>query len=497
MTKNRTEKKSQPTLHGSVSFKLLILTIAFVMTGALVFFVPTLGAVHRSWFDERFSAAHIAAIALKGSPDEEIAEAVREGILQDAGLIAILQQEGGARYLLISPPEIPQISRTIELHQSGAFTHMASALQALFFGKGQIVRASNAPQSEEGGRLEIIFEESALQETLLDYSGTALEIMVAISALTALFLFLSTHRILVRPLKRLISNMAAFREAPENSRLILRARPRHDEIGETEKALADMQIRIHESFHHKNRLAALGVAVNKINHDLRNILSSVQLISDRLQESSDPAVQRIAPRLLAAIGRASALCARTLEYGRFEPSVRKAERIHLRSLVEDAGEAASLPKGGVIRWVNEVPPDLYIEGNPQHLFRILLNLGRNATEAIGRMEEIQDPPGRITVSAEEAAHEGKIHLSVEDTGPGLPEGMGENLFRPFVSGSKGSGLGLAISRELAQAQGGGLTLERSSEKGTRFLITLPHSEKKGAKKRGVKVLPFQKKRKAG
>ena len=61
-----------------------------------------------------------------------------------------------------------------------------------------------------------------------------------------------------------------------------------DEIGTAERELAAMQTELASMLHQKNRLAALGLAVSKINHDLRNLLASAQLFSDRLANLPDP-----------------------------------------------------------------------------------------------------------------------------------------------------------------------------------------------------------------
>ena len=77
-----------------------------------------------------------------------------------------------------------------------------------------------------------------------------------------------------------------------------------------------MQETVRQALRHNARLAALGTAVTKINHDLRNILSTARLISDGLADSEVPEVKRVTPRLLAAIDRAVALCTRTLSFTR-------------------------------------------------------------------------------------------------------------------------------------------------------------------------------------
>ena len=91
---------------------------------------------------------------------------------------------------------------------------------------------------------------------------------------------------------------------------------RQDEIGVAERELASMQRDLYGSLQQKTRLAALGAAVARIQHDLRNILANAKLASDRLSTIEDPVVKRLTPRLVASLDRAVALATQTLRYGR-------------------------------------------------------------------------------------------------------------------------------------------------------------------------------------
>ena len=131
-----------------------------------------------------------------------------------------------------------------------------------------------------------------------------------------MLVFFSLYFIFVRPMRRITHAMISFRDNPEDPSRIISASKRRDEIGITERELGAMQRDIYGFLQQKARLAALGAAVAKIQHDLRNILASAQLASDRLAAVDDPVVQRLAPRLVAAIDRAVSLATNTLRYGR-------------------------------------------------------------------------------------------------------------------------------------------------------------------------------------
>ena len=99
------------------------------------------------------------------------------------------------------------------------------------------------------------------------------------------------------------------------------------------------------------------------------------------------------------------------------------------------------------------------------MFRVLLNLARNALEAMA------EKGGELAFTA--GREEGVTVIEVADTGPGVAARVQGHLFEAFSEGSRGTGLGLAIARELMRAHGGELVLAQTGPEGTRFRITLP------------------------
>ena len=150
------------------------------------------------------------------------------------------------------------------------------------------------------------------------FSTRVLGLSLFISVLTALLVFLSLYFFMVRPMQRITAAMTAFRANPEDPARILHPSSRRDEIGTAERELSTMQHELYGFLQQKTRLAALGLAVAKIQHDLRNILSSAQIASDRLATIEDPVVKRVTPRLVDALDRAVALATNTLRFGKAE-----------------------------------------------------------------------------------------------------------------------------------------------------------------------------------
>src|SRR5262249_51799082 len=149
--------------------------------------------------------------------------------------------------------------------------------------------------------------------------------------------------------------------APENPASIIVPSSRHDEVGTAERELAAMQGDLASMLQQKSRLAALGLAVAKINHDLRNLLTTAQLFSDRLAGVPDPRVQNFAPKLVRALERAIAFCESTLSYGRVQEAPPDRRMIALDTLVEEVRETLALAPDMPIRWISAVERGLMVD----------------------------------------------------------------------------------------------------------------------------------------
>jgi signal transduction histidine kinase len=187
----------------------------------------------------------------------------------------------------------------------------------------------------------------------------------------------------VRPLRRITASMMNFREDPEDASRMISASGRTDEIGVAERELAVLQRTVRQALGQRARLAALGTAVTKINHDLRNILATARLVSDGLATSAAPEVRRVAPRLFDAIDRAVALCTRTLDFSREGAPPLAPRSFPLASLIDEVAPDLGLSEEAMAIEC-AIPPDLMIEADRDQLYRVLLNLARNAVEAGAR-----------------------------------------------------------------------------------------------------------------
>ena len=287
-------------------------------------------------------------------------------------------------------------------------------------------------------------------------------------------------------MRRLTANMIAFRADPENPSLIIPESGRRDEIGTAEQELAVMQRELSSMLHQKSRLAALGLAVSKINHDLRNLLASAQLFSDQLSNLPDPKVQRFAPKLMRALERAIAFCQSTLSYGAAQEAPPERKVIEVEPLIEEVHEALGLTLDVPIRWIVAVERGLTVDADHDQLFRVLVNVARNAMqvlEARGNKDPARDQI-RIT-----GRRDGSVAvIEVSDTGPGVSEKARAHLFQAFQGSTRsgGTGLGLAIAAELVRAHGGDISLVPGTI-GATFSIRIPDRAVDLSSRRGARA----------
>jgi signal transduction histidine kinase len=317
-----------------------------------------------------------------------------------------------------------------------------------------------------------VIDNAPLQKAMWRFSRNILLVSLLILASAAAVVYVTLHYLFVRPMRRITANMMRFRADPEDASRVLVPSHRADEIGMTERELAAMQQDLSSMLHQKNRLAALGLAVSKINHDLRNLLASAQLVSDQLATLPDPRVQRFAPKLMRALERAIAFCQSTLSYGRVQESPPDRRMIDLESLVAEVRDTLGLGENAGIGWIAAIERNLMVDADRDQLLRVLLNLARNAMQAL----EARAPndPVRDQIRFTGRREGAVVMIEVSDTGPGLSPKAREHLFEA-VSGSTrtgAAGLGLAIAAELVRAHGGELRLVEGTM-GATFGITIP------------------------
>ena len=459
----------------TLSGRFLILTTVFVMLAEVLIFVPSVARFRQDYLMDRLERAQIASLALLA--EDMISADLEAELLQTAEVFNVVLRRNQARQLVLSSPIAQPVHATYDLRDPGALELIKDALTCLITREDRVIRVIGEPVRQAGLLIEVTLSTEPLRAAMLDYGVRVLILSAVISVVTALLLFVAVRRILVLPIKGVVRHMQSYANAPEDARTIIKPSASVTELLEAEQALHSLQTQLTGALKQKERLAQLGSAVAKISHDLRNILTSAQLFTDRIETSQDPVVARLVPKLVNSMTRAVTLCETTLAYGRAEEPAPSLAKFELCRLIDDVAETESLAATGHdITIISTVAKGLYVNADFEQLHRVASNLVRNARQAMGFM----DHPGLIEIGAENAID--YVEISIQDNGPGLPPKARDNLFTAFQGAVRkgGSGLGLAISAELIRGHGGTLTLQGSDVDGTRFLIRLPHGAAKSS-----------------
>ena len=468
------EPRAMPGPFSGLSVKLIATITLVILAVEVLIYLPSAGNFRQSWLDDRLRVGIVAARVLDAVPDAmDLPTMLTDNLLHSAGAIAIVYRRNGQSPMLeLAPKTLPRQAVTADMRRTDYPTLIMGALDTLTHGGDRTLRIVG---SSDGGdptsEVEVVMSEAPLHDDLVRYSWSIVLISLIIAVLTAGALYLLVSRLLIDPIRRLTGNMVAYRMAPENAALIIAPTQRKDEIGIVENELAAMETDIFSMLRQRRHLADLGLAVAKINHDLRNTLTSAQLLSDQVVALDDPKIQRLAPRLVQSIDKAVGFAQSVLDYGRQAGAPPKPVPVDLRALVDESAIDADAMRHPGIAYFNDVPDGVTIKADPEQLARVLVNLLKNAREALEAAGDKTAKP-EIRVGFSETAE--RITLSVADNGPGLPPRARENLFVAFEGSAKagGTGLGLAIARELVTAHGGTLSYA-PLEPGARFDLSFP------------------------
>ncbi len=454
-----------------LSGKLLLLTIPLVLIAEILIYVPAIANFRMNRLNDRLAAANTAAMVLDAAPGGMVPESLAREILASIGARAVAIKTGQHRRLLASDELPPTIGRDVDMRTETPWSAIVESLGMLLDTGNEAMRVIG-PAPGGAQFIEVVVDELPLRKAMYRFSSNLFLVSMGIAILTAALVYLALHFLFVRPMRRLTANLIAFHQNPESAASIIVPSQRGDEIGVAERELSDMQRDLVSMLHQKSRLAALGLAVSKINHDLRNLLASSQLLSDQLASVPDPRVQRFAPKLMRSLERAIAFCQSTLSYGRAQEAAPDRRIMPIEPVIEEVRESAGLASDASITWVSALERGLTIDADPDQLFRVLLNLVRNAAQALESQPRGNASTQQIRITGR---REGSVTIiEVSDTGPGVPQKARDHLFEAFQGSARagGSGLGLAIAAELVRAHGGDIHLVEGTI-GATFRISIP------------------------
>jgi signal transduction histidine kinase len=458
------ERFPRPRFLTGMSGRLLALTVCFVMLAEVLVYLPSVARFRKIYLEDQIAKAHLAALALEASPNKAVDDPLAMDLLVHAGAHAIVLKSPHRRMLMLGDRVPSSVDATFDLGRQTFVDWIGQALATLMQRQNRILRVI-APSPRDPGVIEVLLDETPLRRAMYAYSGRILTLSIIISLIAAALVYWVLQWWMVRPMARLTDSMMRFSANPEDEGTTVVPSGRSDEIGIAERELAAMQREVRGALRQKTRLAAVGSAVAKIHHDLRNMLATAVLASDRLAGIDDPEVQRLVPRLYEAIDRAVTLTSRTLDFLREEAPPLRESVFGVRDLLADVERSIRTPDGAPpLLAADGSALDSEIAGDRDQLFRVFTNLALNAAQA-----------GATTMHIDAERVDSRVVIDVRDDGTGIPAKVRERLFLPFAGSGRhhGAGLGLVIAREIVVAHGGVLSLVESGAGGTTFRVELP------------------------
>jgi signal transduction histidine kinase len=469
----------------SLSARLLVLTVGFVMLAEIFVFAPSVARYRVDWLKAHLDSGYLAALALEATPDQMIPDDLEKELLSNAGIEAVILRRDDLKLLLQRDDMPAKVDHDVDLTTFSILMALYEGLSTLTQPHDRMLRVVGMPSMAPDFEIEILVHEHGLAEDMRNFGWRVMGLSLVISFFTAGLVYFALNRLLVRPMRTLTSDMIRFRENPQDQGSVIVPDDRDDEIGIARHELANMQHDLQAMLNQRRRLAALGTAATKISHDLRNALATSMLMTEKLAQSEDQEVRAVVPRLLSSMERAVYISEQPLSFAREAPPTLDIARFTLIELIEEVRDQVLLQNGGESLLAPEsldtakepckakihieLPPELMIEADYDQLFRAFSNLIRNPLDA-GATE--------VTVKLAPANDQNKedafAEILIMDNGPGLPEKAIKNLFVPFAgTGRKGgTGLGLAIARELILAHEGDLRLSATGPDGATFCVQL-------------------------
>jgi signal transduction histidine kinase len=274
----------------------------------------------------------------------------------------------------------------------------------------------------------------------------------------------------IRVLFFYVAAILVNRFAVENRRQVRRLQDLSEKLEETNRQLR----RAEADARRAERLAALGQLSAGLAHEIRNPLGVIKGSADMLSRKvagSEPLVAELAGYISSEVNRLNALVVRFLDFARPSKLELRPERIS--EIVDRALEAAtaSVPDKGVkierqyAANLREIPVDT------QLCEQVFVNLITNALQAMQAQDASFEKTLRLSIAPEASKGEAGVGVIVEDTGPGVPPELREQIFNPFFTSKKeGVGLGLSIVAKIVDDHRGTIRLEENTPRGARFRV---------------------------
>jgi signal transduction histidine kinase len=456
----------------SLSARVFWLTVAIILLVDLFVMMPGMAREWQICLKGKVSQAELAVSLATGASGQNanvLANPQTRNVLSAlSGTVAITLIGNGVQIALLPDNEKLQEDPTVDLDHAGLWNSAWQADRDVLGLCAPYVPVTASFPLKSYTRIDVVLKQAPMAARIRGYAIEMIAFSVGLALITGSLVYVALDRLLVKPMRIMTASIVAFGRDPEYARLSglkWLSSKGDDEVSRAARELVIMQDELRTALWRNAQLAALGTAVAKISHDLRNILGSTLLVAERIQKADSPMIRQAADTLAASMARAVELVSRMADAGASPPAITRSP-VLLRELVDEVSEFVRQGRSGVTI-ENMVPGSLVLPLDRNQIYRVLVNLLRNAAEAGAT---------RVTLAIEE--QDKVTQLVVSDDGPGLPRKALAGLFRPFEGSGRngGTGLGLAIARDLVRAHGGDLLLRQTGAGGTEFVMSLPVAE---------------------
>ncbi len=216
------------------------------------------------------------------------------------------------------------------------------------------------------------------------------------------------------------------------------------------------------------RLSVVGRMASAIIHDIKNPMTTIKGFADLLgkDDLSPDARRRFSKMISRSVDGFVDMTQEILDYARGESEL-ELKPVRIKSFVDDL--TAFIGRDFALKNITietDLPADKPVIMDANKMQRVMFNIANNAADAMGS-------GGTFTIAAQ--VSNGQVKFRLSDTGPGIPEEIAPTIFEPFVTHGKqyGTGLGLAIAKKIVEDHGGTIGLEKDTDRGATFVITLP------------------------
>ncbi len=300
-----------------------------------------------------------------------------------------------------------------------------------------------------------------------DYLVASLVSLFFLAVLTAFFLIRNVNR----PLKRIEAGIRRIAKGEYDKIPKLSSGDEFESLADSLNHMIEELDKRKDQLVQAEKMSSLGTltsgVAHELNNPLNNISTSVQIISEELEDPNMDFKRNLLTEVEAQIDRARDIIRALLEFSR--QSRFSVEPVVFKNLVRSTMHliASEIPPG--IEVVVDVADDLAGKLDPRRIQQVLLNLIINAVHAM-------EDGGTLTISAKKDVDAGEFTFTVADTGLGIPKENLARIFDPFFTTrdvGKGSGLGLSIIHGIIEQHGGTITVDSEEGEGTVFSIRLP------------------------